>query len=240
MNYEGTQHLLAACKRSAPALHRFLYISSIAAAGPSLTGTPRQESDPPQPVGPYGRSKLRAEEAALACQEQFPVMVLRPSAIYGPRDTSFFQLFRAVRYGVLPHIGRRELYVDLCFVTDLVQGMIAAAESPHGLGEVFFLGGTCHTWREMGQEIARLLGTQPRNIYLPRLAVLAAASVADGWARLRRQPSLLSRATILERLQPYWVYDSTKALQTFGYAPQTPLRQGLAITLQWYRQAGWL
>src|SRR4030095_4328262 len=101
-------------------------------------------------------SKLRAEAAVLACKEQLPVMILRPSAIYGPRDTDFLQLFRAVRCGVLPHVGRQDLHMDLCFVTDLVQGMVAAAESPQGLGEVFFLGGTCHTWREMGHEIARL------------------------------------------------------------------------------------
>ena len=111
---------------------------------------PLKESDPARPVGPDGRSKLRAEEAVLAYKAQLPVMVLRPSAIYGPRDTDFLQLFRAVRYGVLPHIGLQDLRVDLCFVTDLVHGMIAAAESPHGLGEVFFLGGTCHTWRELG------------------------------------------------------------------------------------------
>jgi nucleoside-diphosphate-sugar epimerase len=167
-------------------------------------------------------------------------MVLRPSAIYGPRDTDFLQLFRALRYGVLPHIGRQDLHVDLCFVTDLIRGMLAAAESPQGLGEVFFLGGYCHTWREIGVETARLLGVTPREIAVPRTAILAAARLADGWARLRRQPSLLSRANILERVQPYWVCTSTKAWYTFAYAPTTSLVQGLAETLRWYQAARWL
>jgi nucleoside-diphosphate-sugar epimerase len=123
---------------------------------------------------------------------------------------------------------------------DLVRGMIAAAESSQGLGEVFFLGGACHTWRGLGQAIARLLHTQPRDIALPRQAVLMAASLADGWAYLRRRPGLLSRTNVLERLQPYWVCDSTKALHTFGYVPQIPLAQGLAETLRWYQDAGWL
>jgi nucleoside-diphosphate-sugar epimerase len=240
MNYSGTQHLLEACMTSGSTLQKFLYISSIAAAGPSPTGVPMTESALPQPVGPYGRSKLRAEEAVLACRHRLPVMVLRPSAIYGPRDTDFFQLFQALRYGVLPHIGRQELHIDLCFVTDLVHGMIAAAESQQGLGEIFFLGGTHHTWRELGQEIARLLHIQPREIVMPRMAVLTAARLVDGWARLRGQPSLLSRANVLERLQSYWLCDSSKAYRTFGYRPQTPLAQGLAATLQWYQDAGWL
>jgi nucleoside-diphosphate-sugar epimerase len=169
-----------------------------------------------------------------------PVLVLRPSAIYGPRDSDFLRLFRAVKRGVLPCIGRQELHVDLCFVMDLVRGMIAAAESPQGLGEVFFLGGACYTWRELGQAIARLLHTQPRTIAMPRRAVLMAASLADGWAYLRGRPGLLSRANVLERLQPYWVCDSTKAAHTFGYVPQIPLAQGLAETLRWYQEAGWL
>jgi nucleoside-diphosphate-sugar epimerase len=240
MNALGTQHLLTACQHAGTALRKFLFVSSIAAAGPSPDGTPRQESDPPQPVGPYGRSKLRAEAAVLACKEQLPVMILRPSAIYGPRDTDFLQLFRAVRYGVLPHVGRQELQMDLCFVTDLVRGLIAAAESPQGLGEVFFLGGACHTWREMGHEIARLLQVQPRTITIPRAAVLALAHLADGWARFQHRPNLFSRANALERLQPYWLCDGTKAATVLGYTPQTPLAQGLAETLQWYQQAGWL
>jgi nucleoside-diphosphate-sugar epimerase len=167
-------------------------------------------------------------------------MILRPSAIYGPGDTDFFQLFRAVKFGILPHIGRQELRLDLCFVADLVQGIIAAAESPQGLGEVFFLGGTCHTWRHMGQEIARLLQVQLRHVTIPRAAVLVSARLADGWARLYGHPSLLSHANVLERLQPHWVCDSSKAYTAFGYTPQTPLAQGLATTLRWYREAGWL
>jgi nucleoside-diphosphate-sugar epimerase len=240
INYGGTQTLLDVCTASHTTLHKLLYISSIAAAGPSPTGVPLKESDAPQPVGPYGRSKLRAEAAVLAQQRQLPVLVLRPSAIYGPRDSDFLQLFRAVKSGVLPHVGRQELHVNLCFVTDLVRGMVSAAESPGGLGEVFFLGGTQHTWREMGQEIARLLRTRPRDVHIPRAAVLAAASLADGWARFRRRPGLLSRANVHERLQPYWLCDSTKAQHTFGYTPQTSLAHGLAETLQWYRAAGWL
>jgi dihydroflavonol-4-reductase len=240
INRVGTENLLTACREAGTTLRRLLYVSSIAAAGPSPTGVPLKESDPARPVGPYGRSKLRAEEAVLAYKAQLPVMVLRPSAIYGPRDTDFLQLFRAVRYGVLPHIGRQDLRVDLCFVTDLIHGMIAAAESSHGLGEVFFLGGTCHTWRELGGEVSRLLQVKSREIALPRATVLAVARLADGWARLRQQPSLLSRANMLERLQPHWVCESTKARQTFAYAPATPLAQGLAETLRWYQEARWL
>jgi nucleoside-diphosphate-sugar epimerase len=240
INCVGTQTLLQACADVGGALQKFVYISSIAAAGPSLSGVPVQESDVARPVGPYGRSKLQAEAAVFAYQERLPVTVLRPSAIYGPYDSDFLPLFRTVKRGVLPSVGRQELYVDVCYVTDLVRGMLAAAESPDTCGEVFFLSGACHAWRDIGREIARQLGIRPRDVYLPRWLVLAAATMADGRAYLYGRPGVLSRTNMRERLHPFWMFDRTKAQRVFGYVPQVSLTHGIAQTLRWYRDVGWI
>lgn len=240
INRLGTQNLIEACAAFAPQLQKFLLISSIAASGPSQTGSALTEAQPPRPVGPYGWSKLQAEEVVLAHRAQVPVIILRPSAIYGPGDSDFLQLFQAIKYGILPHIGRQDLHLDLCFVADLVDGIIAAAEHSSGLGEVFFLGGACHTWRAFGHAIGQQMGVRPRELRLPRAAVLAIASLADGWARVRKQPSMLSRANLLERLQPFWMCDTTKATRTFGHSPQTDLADGIAQTLRWYQKIRWL
>jgi nucleoside-diphosphate-sugar epimerase len=240
INAEGTQRLLAACAAAGTALRSFVYVSSIAAAGPSASTAPVTEDDPPRPVGPYGKSKRRAEEAVLSAGAHMPVTVLRPSAIYGPYDTDFLDLFRTVKRGWLPCVGPQDLYVDICHVDDLVQGMIAAAMCPAAYGEVFFLGGAPHTWRDIGREIARQMGKRAREVHLSRGLVLSVATLADTWARASGRPSLLSRANLLERLQPFWIFDSSKAERTFGYAPRIPLATGLAQTLQWYLDAGWL
>ncbi|MDH3603787.1 MAG: NAD-dependent epimerase/dehydratase family protein, partial [Candidatus Tectomicrobia bacterium] len=118
INHGGTQQLVNACVQSGVSLRSFVYISSIAAAGPSLSATPLTEDDAPHPVGPYGRSKLLAEQAVLKANPCLPVTVLRPSAIYGPRDIDFLQLFRAVKRGLLPCLGRQELHIDICYVDD--------------------------------------------------------------------------------------------------------------------------
>lgn len=218
INHEGTQALLEACLKSSPDLQAFVYISSIAAAGPSATGRPVNEHDIPQPVGPYGQSKLRAEKAVFAMRDRLPVMVLRPSAVYGPYDTDFLPLFRAVKRGWLPAIGRQTLHVDVCFAGDLVRGMRAAATCPAALGETFFLGGTCHTWREIGEEIARQLGRHlPRDLRLPRGLVLTAATLADRWAKMAGRPSVLNRDSLIERLQPFWVFDNRITLRCSLY-----------------------
>ena len=239
INCGGTQALLDACLASNTTLQAFVYISSIAAAGPSATGRPVTERDAPQPVGPYGRSKLRAEQAVLSSRQRLPVIVLRPSAIYGPYDSDFLPLFRAVKRGWLPLVGRQTLRVDVCFVHDLVQGIAAAAMRPDTLGQTFFLGGACHTWRDIGHEIARQLGQRaPRDLRLPRNLVLTTAALADAWANIAGRDSILNRQNLIERLQPHWIFDSGKARQAFGYKPQTPLSQGIAQTLQWYQEQG--
>ncbi|GIX47578.1 MAG: NAD-dependent epimerase [Candidatus Tectimicrobiota bacterium] len=240
VNYGGTQRVLAACAALPAPPPALLYVSSIAAAGPSPRGVPLKESDPPRPAGPYGASKRRAEEAVLACRSYQRVMVLRPSAVYGPGDTDFLPLFRAVKRGVLPCIGRQTLHFDLCFVQDVVQGLLAAAASPQAWGEVFFLGGQASTWQALGEAIAQQLGTRLRRLVVPYALALAAVEGAACWARLRRRPSVLSGANLRERLQPYWLCDSSKARQTFGYAPRVSLAEGIAETLRWYRTAGWL
>jgi dihydroflavonol-4-reductase len=240
INAEGTRNLIDACVAAAPGLRKFLLVSSIAAAGPSRTGQALTEADDPRPVGPYGRSKLRAERIVLSHRDQLPVAVLRPSAIYGPRDSDFLQLFRTVKYGWLPHAGGRDLHVDLCYIDDLVRGMLAAADHAASVGEVFFLGGNRHTWRQLGRAIGQQMGVRVREIVLPRPLVLGAASLVEAWARLRGRVSIVNRASMLERLQPYWIYDSTKAHRTFGYTPRVSLEEGIAVTLAWYRNAGWL
>ncbi len=60
-NTRGTANLVGACLRAAPGLKRFVFVSSIAAAGPSGPGRPVVETDAPKPVSAYGRSKLAAE-----------------------------------------------------------------------------------------------------------------------------------------------------------------------------------
>ena len=129
------------------------------------------------------------------------------------------------------------LHVDLCFVTDLIQGILGAAVCPEALGGVFFVGGASHTWREIGREIARQFGRPPpREFRLPRRLVLTVATLADNWARIAGQTSMLNRQSLIERLQPFWEFDSSQAGQVFGYQPQISLSQGIARTLQWYQE----
>ena len=76
-------------------IQRVLLVSSLAAAGPApALDRPVREDDPPHPVEAYGRSKLEAEQVATRYSESMPVTIIRPSAVYGPRDVDFLNIFK--------------------------------------------------------------------------------------------------------------------------------------------------
>ena len=121
-NLETTCNLLQACQEYGPEDQKFLFISSLAAAGPS-PGNPLTEDEEPRPVSAYGESKLAAERAVLQFGRTRPVIIIRPPAVYGPRDRDTLLLFKSVqkRLHVIP--GRGSQKVSLVHVHDLVTGI---------------------------------------------------------------------------------------------------------------------
>ena len=100
VNVDATQRVIEAASAASPNLQRFVFVSSQAAAGPSASGLPKRECDPARPVSDYGASKLAAEEVVR--QSGLPWSIVRPSAVYGPRDTSFLTVFRIARFPLFP------------------------------------------------------------------------------------------------------------------------------------------
>ena len=103
---EGTQNLVDAAKEHTPKLRRFVHVSSLEAGGPSRDGKP-VSLEQERPATAYGRSKLAAEKVVLAAKGDLPVTVLRPGAIYGPRDAEILEAFKSVKRGLMPDDRRR-------------------------------------------------------------------------------------------------------------------------------------
>ncbi len=97
VNAEGTRRIIEAVARSGAAIRRFVYVSSLAAVGPNPTDRPLDETSEPRPQDSYGRSKLAGERIVLEAGGRMPVTIIRPPAVYGPRDSNFLPLFRMAR-----------------------------------------------------------------------------------------------------------------------------------------------
>ncbi len=234
-NAECTRKLLRAVAANNPELKRFIYISSLAAAGPAWDGKPVCEEAEPMPVSAYGKSKLDGERAVLGYAGTFPVTVVRPSAVYGPRDTDFFLLFSAVKKGFFPHWGRG-LY-SLIYIEDLIRGIIVSAEKKEGEGRTFFLADEAvYTNEDIVREISAALGRRPVMVRLPRSLMPVVAFIGE---KINKK-GIINRDKVKELHFSDWTCDTGRAKEELGFKSKITLREGIKWTADWYRIHRWL
>jgi dihydroflavonol-4-reductase len=236
INAGGTQAVIEAVQAEAPGAMLVL-CSSQSAAGPSREGRPITEADTPRPIGPYGESKLAAEQLVIASELRH--IIIRPPAVYGPRDVDILFAFRLASAGIAVRVSSRGQKLSMVHVRDLAAGLVAAASADHARGVYYVSGGT-HAWEDIVRGIGVGVGRRARVIVLPRPLVVAAAWGNRLVARAIHAKPLLTPERVLDMIQPDWSCDDSRARRELGYASAIPLEEGLAETAAWYRQAGWL
>ncbi len=216
---------------------RIVHVSSLAAAGP---GSGVREEDEPHPVSEYGRSKLEGEQMVRAVIPD--AVIVRPPAVYGPRDTDIFQIFKSVAKGISAEIAGGERWLSFIYVKDLVKGLIAALESPVSAGKTYYLAHPKPAkWGDLTGIAARVMGRPaPRVIRMPLAAAQAVGVCAELWSRCTGRPGIISRDKIQEARFPAWTCDPGRASRELGFEAATSLEAGVALSLAWYKEAGWL
>ena len=218
---------------------RFVHVSSLAAAGPSPNGSPVAEDAEPRPVTNYGRSKLESERIV---RDRLPgAVIVRPAVVYGPRDTDVFQILKSISKGLVVEISGGERWFSAIYVEDLVDGLLAAAGSSVAAGRVYFLANPKPvSWTELGLAAARIMGRKPHFVRVPPAVAYAAGCLGEIWSHIRRRPGIISREKVIEARCPNWTCDTRRAAAELAFSAKTTLPEGLAFTLAWYKEAGWL
>jgi len=233
-NAECTQRLLRASAKS-PGIRRFLYVSSLAAAGPAVDNIPLKEDAPPSPVSFYGKSKLEGERAVLEYRDTMPVTIIRPPAVYGPRDTDLFVMFRMIKAGIFPYWGK--CHYSLLYVEDLVQGIILAAEKKEAEGRTFFLSDNMvYTNDDIAREISGALGTKAVKISLPCALMPLVAFMGEKLSK----KGIINQDKVRELRYSNWTCDAGNARREIGFQPKITLREGIKWTADWYKIHRWL
>jgi nucleoside-diphosphate-sugar epimerase len=242
INVGGTMNLLSAAKKRGPALKRFVFVSSLAAMGPSDDGKPILRHCDPRPVTHYGRSKLKAEQAVLAAKDHLPVTVIRPPFIYGPRDNESFAFFQTVSRRLLPFLGDGQNTLSIVYGPDAASACVRAIFADVPSGSCYFIDdGKIYVWREMLEELERVLGRRALVRFSIPFSVLKGVAVAtESYGRLRNKAVMLTRDKINELSAAHWVCDGKDARTDLGWTPEVDWPEGARRAAAWYREQGWL
>lgn len=251
-NATGTRLVAESCAAMAdpPVL---VFVSSLAAAGPSPFDQPRIEAQPPAPVSKYGRSKLAAERALKELADRMPISVIRPPSVYGPRELYMLDMFRTVSRGwnVIP--GRQPMRMSLVHVQDVVEAMILAAERGKRLstlpgdseeatrGTYFVAGRERPTFRELGDLVGEAVGRDcVRSLHMPLPLCHTVGLIGETVSRVHGKPGLLNRDKMREAAAGSWTCLASRAENELGFTPRANLTDGLRQTARWYFDNGWV
>ncbi len=210
----GTLNVLDAARRAG--VRRVVYAASSAAYGDTPVSAKR-ETDLPAPISPYGAAKLAAEYYCQAWSATYGIetVCLRYFNIFGPRQdpsnpySGVISLFiTALLNGRQPTIFGDGLQSrDFCYIGNVVQANLLAAEKPGVSGGVFNIGsGRATTLLELLETLGRLIGVKPQ----PQFADPRAGDIRESLA------------------------DITQARKGLGYEPSVGLEEGLAQTVDSY------
>ncbi len=240
-NVNGTKNLLEAVRASNPQLKRFVHVSSQTAVGPSQSKTPITEEVIARPITTYGESKWKAEQECHVMMEDIPITIVRPPAVYGPRDKDIFEYFNTMNKGLQASVGLHDKFVSLIHVSDLVRGFLLAGKSEVATGKTYFIASSkVYDWKEIGEVTRRVLNRKTISLRIPEFGIYMVAAVAEFMARFSSSPALINFEKARDMVQDFWTCDSSSAERDFGFKQEIPLEEGIRSTIEWYRAHGWL
>lgn len=238
VNTAGTVNLAAAA--AGRPLRRFVFVSTLAAQGPSPRSQPHVSPGGEAPINAYGRSKLAAE-AALADRDghELPLTVLRPAIVYGPGDSRLLAWSRLIRRRVVPVVPGLEL--SFLHVDDLVALLVALVERGDApAGPLFLSDGAPRAMDQVVDFVERAAAHAPAmRLPLSSGLLSAAAPVFERLAEASGVGRLAAR-TIAELAASGWACVPDEARRALDFTPSRDLLSGLAETFDWYRAEGWL
>jgi GlcNAc-P-P-Und epimerase len=238
VNEHGTQVVLDAMARHN--VRDLCFISTVAVYGDS-DRVPNERSLP-QPLLPYGASKLAGENRIRSWTEQAGerrAIVVRPSVVFGPHNfANMYSLIRQLQTGRYVQVGRGDNVKSMCYVENLASFLRYQFErAPAGATLFNYVDGPDMQSREIVECICRALRRPPPAFALPLPAALALIWPVDALANLLGKPLPVSGFRIRKFAEHETKFDGTRARQS-GFVPTVPLTEGIKRMAEWYMREG--
>lgn len=238
-NVDATEYLVRIAQKKG--VKNMVILSSLAAAGPS-NGSPKTEDQTMNPVSMYGTSKKEMEARIQdIAKEDESIKVIRPPAVYGPREDQIFAFFQAFSKGICPIVGDgNNPRVSMVYVGDLVNGILKAADhTKTGIHSYFISGEGTHSWNEIRAITAKVMNKKTIPLKLNTKLVKKVAGAVENVASLFGIYPVLNKEKANELILE-WTCSSEKAEQELNYRPQVSLAEGISRTIHWYKLHNWL
>lgn len=238
-NVDATENILRlAMKMNIPKL---VILSSLAACGPSFN-RPLTEEDPLMPITMYGESKKKMEEmVARVADDRISVTIIRPPAVYGPRENQIFSVFQMAAWRVFPIIGDgKSSHISLIHVNDLIDGiLLAASEKKPGVETFFISSEELYTWDEIRRATENVFGSKLFALKIKPGLLKQIGKMGEITASFIGRYPVINRDKAKE-LGMQWTCSVEKAKSQLGFRQKTPLPAGLTETIHWYKRHHWL
>ena len=240
-NTQYTKNLAEALIRSGRIPLKFIYMSSLAAFGPggSESSGPIRLSDPPNPVTAYGKSKLESEKF-LQGLKGFPWIIIRPTAVYGPREKDLLSVFRLINNRIEPLVGPENRILSFVFVKDLVRLVLKAMESEISYRSYFVSDGRKYGRNSFTEAIKAALEKKTFSVSVSDRMLKTISWMAEKISALKGQSSSISEDKLSELTALNWDCDVSAIATDFNFKAKQDLLSGVRETANWYKENNWL
>jgi nucleoside-diphosphate-sugar epimerase len=238
-NVNATEDLLRIAQKNN--VSNIVILSSLAAAGPSQ-GTPIDETRVCKPISMYGRSKRDMEIAIKdIAKKSDSVKIIRPPAVYGPREDQIYSYFKAFRNGISTIVGDgTHPRVSMVYVSDLIDGILQAARmNEKGVHTYFITGAETYDWNQIHNVTSKVMGRKAFKLKLKPSLVKKLGSFLENAASLIGKYPVVNKEKANELILE-WTCSSKKAEMELDYQAKVSLQEGISRTIHWYQKHHWL
>ncbi len=242
VNFEYAKNFADALVVADAVPEKFTFISSLAAYGPASQTDLNDfltENRTPTPINAYGKAKLSAERHLMQLPD-FPYIIIRPTAVYGPREREILTFFKLINRRLEGYIGSGEQRLTFIYVKDLVRLILDATLSEHSRKAYFISDGRQYSQEDLGRISKRILQKSTLPVHVPVALVRSIARLLEQIGRLTSSYPALNLEKVHILSSRNWQCDTEPLRRDFDFQPQYDLEKGLTETLAWYKTNGWL
>lgn len=241
INFSCTKNIIEVFQELNYPLTKFVYISSLAAIGPGdqVNASFIKLDDKPHPVTAYGKSKLKTEEY-IKSLNNFPFIIIRPPAVFGPRDRDMFEVFNLINKKLEILIEGKIQNLSFIYVKDLAAGIIKAVASELSCKTYFVANQKKYTNIIFNNLVKKSMGKKTFVIKLSIFLIYIIAFFAEVCGRITNTPSKLYIQRIKELKSTNWLCDTSLFIKDTGFVPQYSLDEAIQETFKWYKSNNWL